>query len=106
MKDKAKVNFGTNYFVFERANLDDMPEEIKFMMELADEIVRNSIRRSREEGITPSVLPSAHLEAFKLFFPRMVIMVDEDGQGNVNDYIDGHIKALKMMIESLEGYKK
>lgn len=105
MNDKVEVNYGTNYFVFDRKNVDQMPREIQFMMKLADEIVRNTVRRCQEDNVTPSVLPSAHLEAFKLFFPTMVKMIAEDGHGTVNDYVEGHIKALKMMIKVLEKQK-
>ncbi len=102
---KQKVERGTNTFVFDRKNIDEMPKEIQFMMEVAHSIVSNTVGMCKTKKMNPSVLLSAYLEAFKLLLPTMLAMIKEDGHGVTNQFVDGQIQALRMMIATLESKK-
>ena len=100
-----EVNKGTNHFYFDDGTLDEMPQEVQEMVALAKNIVKNTVTMVKATDINPSVLPSAYLEAFNRFMPTILKMIEEDGDGTKEDFINGQINTLKLMIERLEKQK-
>jgi len=101
-----KVNHGLNIFKIDEKNLESAPEEIRFMMELAREIVANTVKNCQQENMNPSVLPSSYLQAFKIFFPTMLKIVREEGDGPSEGFIDAHVMSLHEVIKYIEKMKK
>lgn len=100
-----EVNQGLNIFAVDKGSLESAPKEVRFMAALSQDIVCNTVRKCREEDMNPSLLPSAYLEAFKLFFPSLLQTIKEDGDGSTDDFIDAQIMTLNVVIDLLEKSK-
>lgn len=100
-----EVNDGTNMFFVDKDSIDDGPKEIRFMDNMAKDIVANTWDICVKSDITPSLLPSAYLEAFKMVIPSLLRSIDKSGGDYVKDYIDGQIIALNLVIGILEKHK-
>ena len=100
-----EINEGTNIFFVDKDSMEDAPVELKFANGMAKDIVSNTWDGCDKYHMTPSLLPSAYLQAFKMVIPSILKSIERDANDNLKSYVDGQILGLNLAIKSLENYK-